>query len=136
MKKFDRASGGEGAGRKKFSGDFKKKGSDFKKGGDFKKKSFGGPSKFGRDRDNGERPDMFKATCAECGHSCEVPFKPISGKPVLCSHCFANKQEGGNSGDRRERSDRPSARREDGGLKEELAAINEKLDQILESLNN
>lgn len=121
---------------KKFSGDFKKKGSSVKRGGDFKKKGFGGPSKFGRDRDNGERSSMFKATCAECGNSCEVPFKPISGKPVLCSHCFANKQEGGNFGNRHERPERPGTRREDGGLKEELAAINSKLDKILKALNN
>ncbi len=121
---------------KNFSGDFKKKGSDFKRGGDFKKKSFGGPSKFGRDRDNGDRPTMFKATCAECGHSCEVPFKPMSGKPVLCSNCFASKQEGGKFSGRNDRSERPSARREDSGLKDELAAINSKLDKILESLNS
>lgn len=127
---------------KKFSGDFKKKGSnsrrdgDFRKGGDFKKKSFGGPSKFGRDRNNSDRLTMFKATCAECGNSCEVPFKPVSGKPVLCSHCFANKQEGGSFGDRHERSERPNTRREEGSLKDELAAINSKLDRILESLNN
>jgi len=121
---------------KNFSGDFKKKGSGLKRGGDFKKKSFGGPSKFGRSRDNGDRQDMFKATCAECGNSCEVPFKPISGKPVLCSHCFANKQEGGKFNSRNDHSERPSARREDNGLKDELAAINAKLDKILESLNS
>lgn len=37
---------------------------------------------------------MFRATCSECGNSCEVPFKPSGGKPVLCSDCFGNK--GGN----------------------------------------
>lgn len=47
----------------------------------------------GRDRD--ERPQMFKATCAECGDQCEVPFKPSGDRPVLCKDCFR-----GNDGDR------------------------------------
>ena len=62
---------------------------------------------------------MFRATCSDCGNSCEVPFKPSGGKPVLCSDCFGNKGGGdrgrgrdrGRSGDRgrgrdRGRSDR------------------------------
>jgi CxxC-x17-CxxC domain-containing protein len=36
---------------------------------------------------------LFKATCAECGNSCEVPFQPSSGKPVYCSNCFSAKEE-------------------------------------------
>ena len=53
---------------------------------------------------------MFQATCSECGNKCEVPFRPTSGKPVLCSTCFGqqkDKQQGrsggrdfGRSGDR------------------------------------
>jgi len=41
----------------------------------------------------GDRPMMHRATCSECGKSCEVPFKPTGSKPVYCSECF-----GGNSG--------------------------------------
>ena len=37
---------------------------------------------------------LHKATCAECGKICEVPFRPISGKPVYCKDCFANRGEG------------------------------------------
>lgn len=60
-----------------------------------------GGSSFGRGndrrRDSGGRggdfrPEMHSATCAECGASCEVPFKPSGGKPVYCSSCFSNKE--------------------------------------------
>lgn len=74
------------------------------RGGDFKKRSFGGDR--GGDRGGrggfggGDRPEMFKATCAECGASCEVPFKPNGNKPVLCSNCFKG-------------SDRSEGRRDD-----------------------
>lgn len=52
----------------------------FGRGGD--RRSSGGNS----------RPEMHRATCAECGASCEVPFKPTGGKPVYCSNCFSNKE--------------------------------------------
>ena len=32
--------------------------------------------------------EMFPATCSNCGKSTEVPFRPTSGKPVLCGDCF------------------------------------------------
>jgi len=45
------------------------------------------------DRDRGQRRDfgprkMFKAICADCGKECEVPFKPMEGRPVYCRECF------------------------------------------------
>ncbi len=43
-----------------------------------------------KDRSNG-RPDMFSATCAECGNNCQVPFKPNGSKPIYCSNCFEGK---------------------------------------------
>lgn len=70
-----------------------------------------GGSRFGADRgDRGARApmEMFKATCADCGKRCEVPFKPTGERPVYCSDCFSN-QAGGNSGRPERRSfDRPS----------------------------
>ncbi len=36
--------------------------------------------------------EMHKATCAECGQECEVPFKPTEGKPVYCRDCFKSKK--------------------------------------------
>ena len=34
----------------------------------------------------------YKAVCAECGQTCGVPFKPVGGRPVFCSECFARQQ--------------------------------------------
>lgn len=82
--------------------------------GNFKREGggsrFGGrPSFGGRDggrggdrprlqkRDWGEKgfsKEMFSAICSECGKKCEVPFRPMNGKPVFCTECFAaNKGE-------------------------------------------
>jgi CxxC-x17-CxxC domain-containing protein len=36
----------------------------------------------------GER-QRFEITCAQCGKTDTVPFKPSSGRPVLCSACFS-----------------------------------------------
>ena len=37
-----------------------------------------------------ERKDreMHKATCADCGNECEVPFKPKEDRPVYCRERF------------------------------------------------
>jgi len=52
--------------------------------GRFNEGGFGGHS--------GSR-EMHKATCSECGESCEVPFKPTEGKPVFCRECYRNKRK-------------------------------------------
>lgn len=57
---------------------------------------------------------FHKVTCSKCKKRCEVPFKPTSGKPVLCSSCFNEEKPESND-----------------GLKE----INEKLDKIMNFLN-
>lgn len=36
--------------------------------------------------------EMHEAICAECGKKCEVPFKPIEGKPVFCRECFIKRK--------------------------------------------
>ncbi|MBC7543178.1 MAG: zinc-ribbon domain containing protein [Candidatus Sericytochromatia bacterium] len=38
----------------------------------------------------GERTErtMYPTTCAQCGVSTEVPFKPTGTRPVLCRDCF------------------------------------------------
>ncbi len=40
-----------------------------------------------RSFDRGPR-EMHKATCADCGQECEVPFKPTEGRPVYCKECY------------------------------------------------
>lgn len=52
----------------------------------------GGDRGFGRGSDRGPRMEMHPATCAECGESCEVPFKPTGSRPVLCRDCFKGNQ--------------------------------------------
>ncbi len=41
----------------------------------------------GNGRHDGVR-EMHSATCATCGKSCQVPFRPNGAKPVYCSDCF------------------------------------------------
>jgi len=77
MKNFnDRSSGGR----------------NFSKGGGDRNRRF--------DSNREGRPEMFKAVCADCGKSCEIPFKPNSSRPVFCSTCFSE-----HSGDSSDRSD-------------------------------
>lgn len=45
-----------------------------------------------RDFDRGPR-EMHKATCAECGQECEVPFKPDGSRPVYCRDCFSKRRQ-------------------------------------------
>ena len=51
------------------------------------RRSFGS-NRGGFRRDFGPR-EMHKAICAECKQDCEVPFKPIEGKPVYCKECYS-----------------------------------------------
>jgi len=75
---------------------------------------------------------MFSATCDQCGQRCEVPFRPTNGKPVLCSNCFAGKND--NRGPRSNENSfvRPIAPVSNSG---DFAAINAKLDKILKLLS-
>ncbi len=36
--------------------------------------------------------EMHKAVCSDCGQECEVPFKPMEGKPVYCKDCYAKRK--------------------------------------------
>lgn len=46
---------------------------------------FGGGRRFSGPR---EPREMHKATCSNCQKDCEVPFKPMDGKPVYCKECY------------------------------------------------
>lgn len=81
--------------------------------GGFRGGNGGGRSSFpkkswGNDRD-GDR-HMHKATCAECGKICEVPFRPTGDKPVYCSDCFSSKRGADDRAPRRDFGDRPPRR--------------------------
>lgn len=78
-----------------------------------------GPSRFNSDPHGtrvsfGDKP-MFKADCAKCGNTCEVPFRPNGERPVYCRECFSKDgSKGGND-----------------ELKAALDAVNAKLDRVL-----
>jgi CxxC-x17-CxxC domain-containing protein len=59
----------------------------------YPKKKFDGGSRFGAKRDFG-RPQLYSATCVNCGNTCEVPFKPMGNRPVFCRDCFKSQGEG------------------------------------------
>ncbi len=97
----------------------------------------GGRGGFGGPRRDGERPEMFRATCAKCGNSCEVPFRPTGERPVYCSDCFGA-QRGDSHGARPERRDfAPRAPQFGGGdvkmdeLKRKIESLESKLDKAL-----
>lgn len=68
---------------------------------------------------------MFQAVCADCGSSCEVPFRPFEGKKVLCDNCFH-----GNGGP----SVKP-AMQSIPNYKEQFEMLSSKIDKILYLLN-
>ena len=133
------------------SRNFEDRGSKF---GGGPRKSFGDRGGFGGGRDRGDRGDrggfggsrggfggersMHKATCAECGKQCEVPFKPTGEKPVFCSTCFSNRSEGSQGNERsfsRPSSDNRSSqapRPDNHRLEEKLDAISSKLERLLD----
>lgn len=114
----------------------------------------GGGRRFGG-RDSGGRSGswgrddtrtMFKATCANCGNPCEVPFRPSGDRPIYCSDCFEKMGKGtGNSrsNDRRDfgrprfedRRSYPATGGEGGQTNsliiDQLRSMNVKLDKIV-----
>ena len=54
---------------------------------DARRANFGGGGG-GRGAGGGDR-QRFEITCDQCGKTDSVPFKPSSGRPVLCGECFS-----------------------------------------------
>jgi len=81
------------------------------------------PPKFGGDRFSerreGSRDDkhMHDAICAKCGETCQVPFKPMIGKPVYCTNCF----------------EKPGSK-ETNEIMEQIKRLNEKVDKLVKML--
>ena len=103
-------------------------------------KRFGGRDSEGSgfaDRDS-RHTEMFRATCAECGKSCEIPFEPRDDRPVYCDDCFENRRNGDRNFKRPERSDnrRPNfeVKSNNEQYKGQFDSINAKLDKILKLL--
>ncbi len=113
-----------------------------KSGGNFGGgKSFGGGGNRFGGRDGG-RPTMNKATCSDCGASCEVPFKPTGDRPVYCNSCFTVKKSGegrpNNFGvDRHEKPrffEKTGGSNNSGAITDQLKALNGKIDKLVAML--
>lgn len=117
--------------------------------GDYNRNDRGGGRFSGGGRDFGRR-EMHRATCAQCGKDCEVPFRPNSDRPVYCSDCFEkrrNESGGSRQSDGRgygrpnfeERRSYSPDRGNAGGtgngqLIDQLKSLNVKLDKIISIL--
>lgn len=77
--------------------------------GNFNRDRGGNRSGGGRSWERRGPVEMHQAVCDNCNKSCEVPFRPTSGKPIFCSSCFEGNR--GSDSRRPERStnysDRP-----------------------------
>lgn len=110
-------------------------------GRDFKKRNFGGRGS----SDRSDRFEMHQTTCSKCGNDCQVPFRPMTGKPVFCKACFqnvrnsdSNRFEGKSSPPRfnnlsENRRDTGRGNNED-QYKKQFESLNWKLDKILKIL--
>lgn len=127
FKKYDRSKFGRDSGSERPS--FGRKpsfgGRDAERGSKFGRREPPRGGFGGRDSDRPrfggrEKPEleMFDVICDRCEKECKVPFKPTRGKPVYCSECFANKEEGESRG----------------GSSRDLEEINRKLDKIMRAL--
>ena len=120
-----------------FGGD---RGSKRPGGRDFGKRGFGGHDS---ERGGFDRPQLFRSTCADCGNSCEVPFKPNGRKPVYCSDCF-KKEENAEPRQFENRSfEKPAFRtkrtydaapQHNSQLDRQLEEVHAKLDRILKEI--
>lgn len=104
-----------------------------------------------RDREEGAKSQMHKATCHDCGKNCEVPFRPTGSRPIFCSTCFDKQGSSGPSKFAGKSFDRPRFQdkrkhefeRENAVLenkmadqqKAQFAQLHEKMDRILSILD-
>ena len=117
-------------------------------GGRRSKHAFGGRPGFGggpgHSRPGGNNFDRgrgYPATCAQCGKTCEVPFRPNGSRPVYCSDCFAAGKTRGVPDNLPRRDNATSSFEPRPGnegvadIRRRMDAIDAKLDRVLEALN-
>ncbi len=68
-----------------------------------------------------EPKPMFTAVCDRCEEKCQVPFRPLPGKPVYCPSCLGHGTQ--------------PTKKEVAQMQEQFRVVNEKLDAILKALN-
>ncbi len=108
----------------------------------YSQRSKSGKSSFKRDegRDYGRNNEIHTTKCADCGKSCQVPFKPNGKKPVYCNDCFA---KNGGQGTPRTYSAKPERSsysptsqphndsKKFDQMSTQLKALNEKFDKVI-----
>lgn len=109
----------------------------------FRDQEGGGDSRPSQDRSfgrpNNQDRQMFDAVCANCGKNCQVPFRPSPGRDIFCSDCFEKNEDNGSSRSfdkPRFNRDSSAPRAETPNYKEQLDALNVKMDKILKLLNH
>jgi len=73
-------------------------------------------------RDNYSEKQMHNAVCDECGNNCEIPFKPMSNKPIYCNDCFSAGKKKNHETNNEEH------------YKQQFEELNTKLDKIMKVL--
>lgn len=102
----------------------------------FGKKESGGSVRFERRDDERPRYDdkkKFDAVCASCGNDCQVPFRPVDGRPVYCSNCFDKNGSGGR--DSRDNDRHANTPKSAPNYKHQFDLLNTKLDKIMNLLS-
>lgn len=68
----------------------------------------GGGGGGARSSGGGGNRETFTTICSDCGRETQVPFQPVSGRPVYCRDCFQSHKgaAGGGGGGRGERGER------------------------------
>lgn len=120
---------------------------DFRSGGrngnrdDKRSGSFGGRPNFQKKAWGGDaaNKEMHQATCSECNKRCEVPFRPMNGKPVFCNDCFSSKRGASTGSDRvpaKVHYENRDSRGSEGndGVRRELREMNMKLDRLIKTM--
>jgi len=123
--------------------DFKKSGVKrfYEKSGGFNRHEAGRPAFAQKKWDGPSRPvTMHKATCAKCGNSCEVPFRPFDNRLIYCNDCFQGKRGGDsdrsyNKFPQKNYTGRNDAGNgNDGSVKDQLEMLNEKIDRLTKAI--
>jgi CxxC-x17-CxxC domain-containing protein len=87
--------------------------------------------------------ELFDAVCSKCGKACQVPFRPNGQKPVYCRACFGSPANAPAGKENFVRRDVPvtsfeprNDNREIAELKQQIGAVNLKLESVLKILGS
>ena len=105
----DRSSGYRGPRSDRVSG----YGRDSRSGGSRFNRSDRG-SRFNRGSENRGRLETTTVTCADCGETTQIPFKPKTDRPVYCRDCFQDHKPAERGGGFRSNRDQSYGRRDSG----------------------